>query len=614
MSKRRLLLRIIDLSVVLLVYIGLTIIMNARNLMVIKVKGMIEISLILLLIYFITFELFRVYKPLWRYASQTEYLTFVVACIIAGSIVSIISMTVQMYKDQLVINLLCTSLNTLILVTIRLFYHVRLSKKPIIQNSNKDENITLIIGGGWSGRNILPQLKEKGSDYNPIGFIDDNLDMKNRSINGVPVIGTTNEIKKVCKEYKVKTILFAIPSCDEVNKKRILNLCFETQCELKTIPFINEILSGAKSFNTIEDVKIEDLLGRDPMVFNDQEIYDYIKNKVCLVTGGGGSIGSELCRQIAKFNPKKLLVIDIYENTTYEIQQELIRNYREKLDLEVEIFSVCDLPRLEIFFKKYKPEIVFHAAAHKHVPFMEDTPEEAIKNNVVGTYNTAFLAKKYKTKKFILVSTDKAVRPTNIMGASKRICEKTIRLIGSKDSNTEFAAVRFGNVLGSNGSVIPLFKKQIENGGPVTVTHKDIIRYFMTIPEAVSLVMQAGALAKGGEVFVLDMGEPVKIYDLAMKLIKLSGYIPNKDIKIEFTGLRPGEKLFEELLLASEGISKTKNKKIFIGKQKPFDLDIFSKNLDKLIFYAKSNNIEKVYDYTKMIVTSFNHKKLKKAK
>lgn len=600
------------MGIVLFSYMGLTVLANIQNLSEVHLSDMLQIAGILIIIYYITFEFFRVYKTIWRYAVQQEYLVFVIACAVAGGAVTLLSLLIVEFKNSITIFLLCSSANTIALISIRLIYNIRaINNREIMSES---ENRTLIIGGGWTAKNILPELKAKKSKYYPIGFIDDNIDMVNRSINGIPVLGTTNDIIKICKLYNVKTILFAIPSIDDVNKKRILNICFKTNCELKMLPYINEILSGTKLYNIIQDVKIEDLLGREQLTFENQDVYEYIKNKVCLVTGGGGSIGSELCRQIAKYSPKQLLIIDIYENNAYDIQQELIQEYGKKLNLQVEIFSVADRERLEVFFRKYRPEIIFHAAAHKHVPFMEITPEEAVKNNVIGTLCAAEVAQKYNAKKFILISTDKAVRPTNIMGASKRICEKIIRMVARCDGNTEFAAVRFGNVLGSNGSVVPLFRKQITAGGPVTVTDKNIIRYFMTIPEAVSLVMQAGALAKGGEVFVLDMGEPVKILDLAEKIIKLSGYEPYKDIRIDFTGLRPGEKLFEELLLTSEGIKTTSNKKIFIGTQKDFDLDVFRANLNDLIQYAQDNQVDKVIDTIKLMVTSFNHQPNNKEK
>lgn len=606
MSKRKILLRIIDLGIVISVYIGLTILVNIKDLSVIKPIKVFEIAGLLVFVYYVTFELFRVYKPVWRYAVQTEYLQFVIACAVAGFIVSFLSLLILEFRNSLTVFLMCSSINTIILISIRLIYNIRsLNTREVI---NQCENRTLIIGGGWTAKNILPELKAKNSKYYPVGFIDDNTEMLGCRINGIPVLGTTEDIPKICKLYDIKTIIFAIPSCDEVNKKRILNICFKTSCELKSLPYINEILSGTKLYNIIQDIKIEDLLGRDPMIFDNQDVYDYIKDKVCLVTGGGGSIGSELCRQIVKYSPKKLLVIDSYENNAYDIQQELISHYGNRINLIVEIFSVADRARLEKFYNNHRPEIIFHAAAHKHVPFMEVTPEEAIKNNVVGTLNSAELASKYEAKKFILISTDKAVRPTNIMGASKRICEKIIRMVSARGSKTEFAAVRFGNVLGSNGSVVPLFKKQIAKGGPVTVTDKNIIRYFMTIPEAVSLVMQAGALARGGEVFVLDMGEPVKIIDLAEKIIRLSGYEPYVDIKIEFTGLRPGEKLYEELLLTSEGVKTTSNKKIFIGTQKEFDLNLFKDNLHNIIAYAEDNNVEQVIETIKLMVSSFTHK------
>ena len=382
----------------------------------------------------------------------------------------------------------------------------------------------------------------------------------------------------------------AAPSAPAKEIKKILEICRETNCQLKILPGIFQLLNGDVSVSKLREVQIEDLLGRDPIRVNLDEIMGYVSNKVILVTGGGGSIGSELCRQIASHNPKQLIIVDIYENNAYDIQQELRRTYPE-LDLVVLIGSVRNTHRMNSIFEQYRPQIVYHAAAHKHVPLMEDSPNEAVKNNVFGTYKTAKAASRYGVERFVLISTDKAVNPTNIMGASKRMCEMVIQML-NKESKTDFVAVRFGNVLGSNGSVIPLFKKQIAEGGPVTVTHPDIIRYFMTIPEAVSLVLQAGSYAKGGEIFVLDMGEPVKILDLAKNLIRLSGYVPNEDIMIEFTGLRPGEKLYEELLMDEEGLLDTPNKQIHIGRPIDFDEELFKKQLDELYEEANGDEID----------------------
>ena len=411
-------------------------------------------------------------------------------------------------------------------------------------------------------------------------MIDDNAAKHGKYIRGIKIMGGREDICRLAYELKIDEIIVAMPSVSQAEVKEVLNICQETNCKLKVLPGLYQMIKGEVSVSKLRKVEIEDLLGREPIKIQLDKIMEYVSDKVVLVTGGGGSIGSELCRQIAAHAPRRLIIVDIYENNAYEIQQELKYNY-PKLDLVVLIASVRNTHRIESIFKTYQPDIVYHAAAHKHVPLMEDSPNEAIKNNVFGTYKTAKAADKYGTKRFVLISTDKAVNPTNIMGASKRICEMIIQTMNNC-SKTDFVAVRFGNVLGSNGSVIPLFKKQIEQGGPVTVTHPDIIRYFMTIPEAVSLVLQAGALAKGGEIFVLDMGEPVKIVDLAKNLIRLSGFRPYEDIDIEFTGLRPGEKLYEELLMSEEGLQETENRLIHIGKPIEMDEKRFLKQLEEL--------------------------------
>lgn len=441
----------------------------------------------------------------------------------------------------------------------------------------------MIVGAGEAGM-ILSKEIQSSTKINKkvVCFIDDNLNKKGRFLQGVEICGDRNDIPKMVEKYKVDEIYIAMPSVPRYKQKPILNICSETGCKVKVLPGIYQLVNGEVSVSKLKEVEIEDLLGRDTVEVDMKEIKHAIAGKTILVTGGGGSIGSELCRQIAAYNPKLLVIMDIYENNAYDIQQELIGLYGDKLNLVVLIGSVRNTHRVESVFEKYRPQIIFHAAAHKHVPLMEESPCEAIKNNVFGTYKTACAAKKYGAEKFVLISTDKAVNPTNIMGASKRICEMIVQMFATDDSQTDFVAVRFGNVLGSNGSVIPLFKKQIAAGGPVTVTDKNVIRYFMTIPEAVSLVLQAGAFAKGGEIFVLDMGEPVKIDELARNLIRLSGYEPDEDIMINYIGLRPGEKLYEELLMSEEGLKETSNNLIHIGKPIEFNHDIFSERLMEL--------------------------------
>jgi len=421
---------------------------------------------------------------------------------------------------------------------------------------------------------------------------------------GVPIVGGRDKIVEAAEQYGIDEIIFAIPSANTKTRKEILDICKETGCKLLALPGVYQLINGDVSVSELKEVEIEDLLGREPIQINNAEVLDYVQGKTVLVTGGGGSIGSELCRQIAAHSPKQLVIVDIYENNAYEIQQELLQKYPE-LNLEVLIASVRNTKRINHIFETYRPNIVYHAAAHKHVPLMETSPNEAVKNNVFGTYKTAQAADRYGVEKFVLISTDKAVNPTNVMGASKRICEMVIQMMNQK-SKTNFVAVRFGNVLGSNGSVIPLFKKQIAAGGPVTVTHPDIIRYFMTIPEAVSLVLQAGVYAKGGEIFVLDMGEPMKIVDLARNLIKLSGYRVDEDIEIVFTGLRPGEKMYEELLMDEEGLRQTANKRIFIGRQIEFDVEAFEKQLEQLGEEAKQEAAD-IRPLIKEIVSTYQY-------
>ena len=448
------------------------------------------------------------------------------------------------------------------------------------RNRSKFSKI-LIVGAGMAGSTILNEIKGSEKLWGDVlAFVDDNPNKQGRIINGIKIEGGREDIPKLVEKYGIDEIFIAIPSATTKDRRNIINICQETEAKVKILPAIYQLVNGEVSVSKLREVQVEDLLGRDQIQYNVDEVAAYIKDKVVLVTGAGGSIGSELCRQIIKQDPKMLVVFDIYENTTYDLQQELKYHYPDK-DMRFVIGSVRDLHRLDVIFEKYHPQLVFHAAAHKHVPLMEHSPNEAIKNNVFGTYNVALTAEKYEVEKFVLISTDKAVNPTNIMGASKRICEMIIQTM-AKYSKTTFVAVRFGNVLGSHGSVIPLFEKQIKAGGPVTVTHPDIIRFFMTIPEAVGLVLQAGAYAKGGEIFVLDMGEPMKILDLAKNMIRMSGYIPDEDIKIEFTGLRPGEKLYEETLMDEEGLQDTANHMIHIGKPIELNEEVFFEQLREL--------------------------------
>ena len=536
----------------------------------------------------LSFYIFKTYSVLWRFSRISDLLRIFIGMVVALGALFICQMAVYGRAISAPAMLLTFFLAFFLTVVFRLCMKdiiLRVSSREAAENNSADKlkgNI-MIIGAGCAASMIINELRD--NKVNNCKFkcaIDDDPAKKNTYILGIRVYGDRNSIIEAAEKFQIDTILFAIPSCDNKEKVEILNICKETGCELKIVPSIYQMMnSGEKGISKkIRKVQIEDLLGREPISLDINRIIDYVAGRTVLVTGGGGTIGSELCRQIAEHDPKRLVIFDIYENNAYDIQNELRRKYPE-LDLVTLIGSVRDSKRLESVFKTYRPDIVYHAAAHKHVPLMEDSPKEAIKNNVFGTLKTAQCADKYGAKKFVLISTDKAVNPTNIMGASKRMCEMIIQSY-NKRSETEFVAVRFGNVLGSNGSVIPLFKKQIEAGGPVTVTDPDIIRYFMTIPEAVTLVLQAGASAKGGEIFVLDMGKPVKILTLAENLIRLSGFTPHKDIKIEFIGLRPGEKLYEEMLMAEEGLKETENKLIHIGQPIEFDENEFFTALDDL--------------------------------
>ena len=533
------------------------------------------------------FSIFKIYKSMWSYASITELINIILACSSYELIEFIYKqiINVNMPRSYYLIKLI---LLYIFISSIRYSYRIARTMRDYYREKNGLTN-TMIIGAGEAGRMLITEIYNNKTNFkNKVCcIIDDDKNKIGSYIKNIPVVGSRKEIKENVDKYNIEEIIIAMPSINREKLNLIIDECQKTKCEIKTLPSLSELV-GKPTMKKVRPLSYEDFLGRKEIVVNINEISSSLKDKKIIVTGGGGSIGSELCRQIAKCRPKELIIFDIYENNAYEIEQELKRVYPH-LNLKTIIGSVRDYDRLENVFKEYKPEYVFHAAAHKHVPLMENSPNEAIKNNCLGTLNTVKISDKYKVKKFVLISSDKAVRPTNVMGATKRICEMIIQAYDKK-SKTDYVAVRFGNVLGSNGSVIPLFLKQIENGGPVTVTHKNITRYFMTIPEAVSLILQAFCYAEGGEIFVLDMGEPVKIYDLAKKLIRYKGYEPNVDIPIKITGLRPGEKLYEELLMEEEGLKATPNKLIHIGKPIEMDDAKFFKKLDKLITASYKNN------------------------
>ena len=531
--------------------------------------------------------MFKLYNRVWTYASVDEAFAIIKAAVV-------IEVLMLFYHVIIAPELFMPRSYYLISFGLMIigFFLTRFAKMVMQQFKNnlrksRVTNRVMVVGAGSAATILMKELKATGGGTEVVCAIDDNRNKKNKYIMGVPIAGGRDEIDKSVEKYNIDEIIIAMPSADIQDVKEIIKICQETKKPVKILPAVAKSLTSSLSKN-VRPVNYEDLLGRDPIKVNQEGIHEFISGKIVLVTGGGGSIGSELCRQIIKYNPKKLLIFDIYENNAYEIQMELERQY-PMAEISTLIGSIRDYDRLEAIFEKYRPDIVYHAAAHKHVPLMEKSPNEAVKNNCLGTLNLAKLADKYKVDNFVLISTDKAVRPTNIMGATKRICEMIVQTYARKSEHTRFAAVRFGNVLGSNGSVIPLFLKQIEAGGPVTVTHKDITRFFMTIPEAVSLVLQASLFAKGGEIFVLDMGKPVRIYELAENLIRLRGLTPNQDIMIEVVGLRPGEKLYEELLMDEEGLDRTANKMIYIGKPIKIDEENFLNKLEALIQKAMEN-------------------------
>lgn len=553
----------------------------------------------------IIFYIFRLYHSLWIFAGITELENIVAASIGVSSfqVIGFLILKLPIPRSYFFIFPVLLIVATM---ASRFTYRAIRVKKRKRENGKSCENV-MVIGAGEAANMIIKEIINSDHIHKVVKcIIDDSEEKLGRYIHGIKVIGKRDTIIDNVAKYDINEIIIAMPSVSRKEISKILEICKETDCKLYILPGMYQFLNGEVGVSELRGVEVEDLLGRDPIKVDLNSIMGYVKDKVVLVTGGGGSIGSELCRQIAGHKPKKLIILDIYENNAYDIQQEIRTKY-PNLDLVTLIASVRNTKRLENIFETYRPNIVYHAAAHKHVPLMEDSPNEAVKNNVFGTLKTVQASDKYGVEKFVMISTDKAVNPTNIMGATKRICEMIVQSYNRK-SNTEFVAVRFGNVLGSNGSVIPLFKKQIEAGGPVTVTHPDIIRYFMTIPEAVSLVLQAGAYAKGGEIFVLDMGEPVKILDLATNLIRLSGYIPDIDIKIKFTGLRPGEKLFEELLMKEEGLDATENSQIYIGQPLEIDEEKFFHQLEEL-YIACNNETEYIKEMVGGIVDTYTYNK-----
>lgn len=546
------------------------------------------------------------YRSIWKYATVKDYTScFVAVTFGQGSSYFLHYLIFEPVSEVYVfinyILSLCVIIGTRLIY--RWFCEIYLNAHPPTEKKR-----TIIIGAGAGCNMLMLEIEANPkSPYDVICVVDDDLSKTGRNIRGVRIYGPIDSLPELAQNLHAEIVIMAIPSCTPEERRRILQICSKTSCEIRILPFLHEIVADEQLLHQVKNFKIEDLLGRETIRFDQKPLSDFIYGKICMVTGGGGSIGSELCRQIMKYRPAKLIILDIYENNAYDIQQELLRIYPNAKNLAVEIASVRDFKKMDYVMEKYHPNIIFHAAAHKHVPLMETNPEEAVKNNILGTFHVAMLADAYQVDKMVLISTDKAVNPTNVMGATKRCCEMIMQYMAQQHTDTEYVAVRFGNVLGSNGSVIPLFRQQIEAGGPVTVTHKDIIRYFMTIPEAVSLVLQAMMMAHGGEIFVLDMGEPVKITTLAENIIRLYGYEPYSEMEIKFVGLRPGEKLYEELLMDEEGLQSTENKKIFIGNQIQIDEDTFIASLKQLKDIAEENDTEQILDCLAKMVPTFHH-------
>ena len=614
-KNRKYILVLIDTCIAILSYLLAFVMsgMYSEEAIIVKLNFFLNHFWIYTIIYIATFVVMGVYNSMWRYAGIEDIFLCLKSSVLANTLFLIISLLFKM-NVRYYVYFVVFPVSSFCSMAIRIIYRALL----IVSNKDSDRSIkddyinVMVIGAGEATLAILNEIKSNNpKNYRIRCIIDDDESKIGRKINTIPVVGDTSKIIEMCKKYNIQEIIFSIPSIDKDNKRRILDICANTKCKLKIIPEVSSLLDNdvrSEVLNKIRDVQVEDLLGRESINLDCEITQKYINGKTILVTGGGGSIGSELCRQIASYEPKKLIILDIYENNAYDIQQELIRKYSDFLNLEVKIASVRDMNKLKQIFSNERIDIVFHAAAHKHVPLMENNPEEAIKNNVVGTYNVAKVSYDYKVDKFILISTDKAVNPTNIMGATKRIAEMIIQAFDNQ-GDTDYVAVRFGNVLGSNGSVIPLFINQIKMGGPVTITHEDITRFFMTIPEAVQLVLKAGAMAQGGEIFVLDMGEPVRIKDLAYNLIRLSGLEPNVDIDVIYTGLRPGEKLYEELLIDdNKGQIKTSIDKIFI--EKPFDINEtkLSESIKKLEIAALNMNLDEELRIIEELVPTYTSK------
>lgn len=617
-SVRKLILMAADLLILFMCILLTSFVFSIFDTPAIRAVHMISYMLINMIFTFLTLKISGAYDILWRYFNVRDYITCSLG-VLGGQVLSGIVVFVLHWSPPFSFLLLNAVFALLGTIGFRLIFRQTFL---VLTDAGRVESRKrlLIVGAGNGCQLLLKEIKQAqsdpehgGSPYDPICIVDDDLLKKNANIMGVHVMGTTRDMVMLCKKHKIDMIMFAIPSCDEHNRKRILDLCAETRLPMKIMPHLSQLLFQKDIIPQIQDVRIEDLLGRTPVIFDKQKVENFINGKVCMITGGGGSIGSEIVRQIITYHPKQVVIVDIYENNVYDIQQELYIEYGNAIPLAVEIASVRDYQKLHLLFERYHPDIVFHAAAHKHVPLMESCPEEAVKNNIIGTFHLAMLACSFSCEKFIMISTDKAVHPVNVMGATKRCCEMIVQYMSQQSSKTEFVTTRFGNVLGSNGSVIPLFRKQIESGKPVTVTHPDIIRYFMTIPEAVSLVLHASAIAKGGEIFILDMGAPVKILTLAENLIYAYGKVPYKDVKIKFIGLRPGEKLYEELLTEQESergktLQETENSRIFIGKQIAFDDKDFISLLHALEQAALHNDREEVLRLLKKIVPDFHHK------
>ena len=585
-KKKLLILGCVDLGILCVAYAAVMLIACLTDGAVLYASRLWLPLFVLLGSYVLCFGIFGINSAIWRYADEMEYIKILLASLVVGGACALSMIAFPVVEADVYFHLLAVLAGALGVMLSRQVYRMYCAKKKASERSRVEgRKKLLIVGAGQVGNSMIMDIRNNPHcGLKIVGLVDDNEQKLGRAISGVPVLGTTKDIETICKRYEVELIYIAIPSASNVDRARILAECEKTDCTVKALPHFSEIENYEENnvVNLVRDITPEELLGRDPIQVADERIYEFVSGKTVMITGGGGSIGSELCRQVAAHSPRRLIIVDIYENNAYAIQQELRNKYEDSLNLEVYIASVRDYEKINYLMAQEKPQVVFHAAAHKHVPLMEVSPDEAIKNNVFGTYNTALSAHNNSVDRFVLISTDKAVNPTNIMGASKRVCEMVIQHFSQISDHTTYAAVRFGNVLGSNGSVIPLFKEQIKLRHDITVTDPRIIRYFMTIPEASQLVLTAGAMAEGGEIFVLDMGEPVKIDDLARKMIRMSGLTIGKDINIRYIGLRPGEKLYEELLMSEEGLKQTLNNKIFISSVAPVPTDVMEQNLQDL--------------------------------